>query len=55
MQLVDHVAEDEQIKRPYMMGIIRTICVYDLSIYQLKADENGWETDLLYIDIGLGL
>jgi len=38
-----------------MVGIVGTICAYDLLIYQLKADENGWETDLLYIDVGLGL
>jgi len=37
------------------MGIVGTIGAYDLSIYWLKADENGWETDLLYIDVGLGL
>jgi len=35
-----------------MVGSIRA---YDLSTYRLKADENGWETDLLYIDVGLGL
>ena len=26
-----------------------------IGIYRLKADENGWEADLLYIDVGLGL
>jgi len=35
--------------------MVGTIRAYDLSIYQLKADENGWETDLLYIDVGLSL
>jgi len=49
------VAEDEQIKQPYMVGIVGTIGAYDLLIYRLKADKNGWETDLLYIDVGLGL
>ena len=35
-----------------MMGIVGTISAYDLSIYRLKSDENGWETDL-YVGLGL--
>jgi len=35
-----------------MMGIVGTISAYDLLIYWLKANENGWETDL-YVGLGL--